>query len=94
MYLIREHAEFTKGYDELLNKLHERYPDVAVICVVPFTQTHAKQIREVVGRYEWAYLVETAGFYFDTYDGLHPSDEGAKKVAGLLVDFITKNGVF
>lgn len=87
-------AEFTKGYDELLNKLHERYPEVAVICVVPFTQTHAKQIREVAGRYEWAYLVETAGFYFDTYDGIHPSDEGARKVAGLLVDFITKNGVF
>lgn len=87
-------AEFTKGYDELLNKLHEHYPDVAVICVVPFTQTHAKQIREVAGRYEWAYLVETAGFYFDTYDGIHPSDEGARKVAGLLVDFITKNGVF
>lgn len=87
-------AEFTKGYDELLNKLHERYPDVAIICIVPFTQTHAKQIREVVGRYEWAYLVETAGFYFDTYDGLHPSDEGARKVAGLLVDFVTKNGVF
>lgn len=92
-YAVKD-TEFTKGYEELLNKLHEHYPDVAVICVVPFTQTHAKQIRQVAGKYEWAYLVETAGFYFDTYDKIHPSDEGARKVAGLLVDFITKNGVF
>lgn len=85
---------FANHYDELLQKLHEHYPKVAIVCVIPFNQTHAKQIRETAEQYDFAYTVETAGFYFSTYDGIHPDDEGAQKVAGLLVDFITKIGVF
>ena len=78
----------------MLNRLHERYPDVSIVCVIPFSQTHAEQIREIVSNYKWAYLGETEGVTFDSNDGIHPNDSGAQKIAGLLVDFINKNGIF
>lgn len=85
---------FSRGYEDVLNRLHERYPDVSIVCVIPFSQTHAEQIREIVSNYKWAYLVETEGVTFDSNDGIHPNDSGAQKIAGLLVDFINKNGIF
>lgn len=85
---------FSRGYEDVLNKLHEHYPDVPIVCMIPFSQTHAEQIREIVSSHSWAYLMETDGITFDSNDGIHPNALGAQKIAGLLVDFINKNGIF
>ena len=85
---------FLRGYESVLDKLHEHYPNVSIVCVIPYNQTHAKQIREIVSGHKWAYLMETEGITFDSNDGIHPNDSGARKIAGLMVDFISKNGIF
>lgn len=85
---------FLRGYESVLDKLHEHYPNVSIVCVIPYNQTHAKQIREIVSGHKWAYLMETEGITFDSNDGIHPNDSGARKIAGLMVDFISENGIF
>lgn len=86
--------DFLEGYSELIRKIHSRYPQNAIVCMVPFKQTHAQQIREAAGKYEYAYIVETQDWNLSYSDGIHPDDEGAKRGAKLLVDFITSKGLF
>ena len=83
---------FIGGYQELLQKIHSRYPDIEVICMIPFNQVHAEDIREAVKDYEWCHIVETAGWAFTYSDKeqIHPDSEGSQVIAEHLVRYINE----
>lgn len=83
---------FIGGYQELLQKIHGRYPDIEVVCMIPFNQIHAEDIREAVKDYEWCHIVETAGWEFTYSDEgqIHPDSEGSKVIAEHLVRYINE----
>ena len=79
---------FYKGYQELLLKLHERYPENIILCIVPLTQTHVEEIRQVALPFIWCNVVETKDWEITYTDNVHPDVNGAKKMADYLEQFI------
>lgn len=74
--------DFKIGYDNVLKKLHVKYPGVKIVCVIPFGQAKAKIIRECVEGKEYCHLVETNNWGVTyTSDSTHPDSAGAK-IAG------------
>lgn len=89
-------ADFSGGYSDLLNKLHNRYPAASIVCVIPLNQTHADTIRQAAGQYDFAYVVET-GDWAVTYsdaEHIHPDDAGSHYIAEKLADYIKEKQIF
>lgn len=82
---------FKEGYEEVLLKLHERYPDVSVVCMIPFTQAQNEGIRELANRFSWCCLVETKDWDVIFSDGVHPSPLGTEEIAQNLSRYIIEN---
>ncbi|MBQ8189059.1 MAG: hypothetical protein IJZ44_04685 [Lachnospiraceae bacterium] len=83
---------FINGYQELLNKIHNRYPEVEVVCMIPFTQLHAQDIKDAVKDYDWCHVVETKDWEFTYSDEaqIHPDAEGSKVIANYLAEYIAE----
>lgn len=81
---------FVAGYQEVVLKLHDRYPDRSILCMIPFTQLHAEDIREAVQGYNWCHVIETVDWEFSYTDGVHPDAAGARVIAGNLVLYVTE----
>ena len=80
---------FTEGYRELLLKVHDRYPDAKVVCMIPFNQSHAGDIRSAAKDYSWCHIVETEGWEISYSDeGLHPDAAGSKVIGDNLAEYI------
>lgn len=75
---------FKKGYNAVLTKLHEQHKNVPIVCMIPFNQTHAQDIRECVHNKKYCYLVETKDWNLTYTDTKHPNIQGAKKAGKLL----------
>jgi len=86
--LEADSSVFIEGYREVVWKLHERYPDVQIICMIPFTQLHSEDIRNAVMDYSWCHVVETAEWELTFTDGIHPDQAGAGKAAEYLSEYI------
>lgn len=54
--------------------------------MIPFKQTKANIIREVMADVENSYVVETADWNIATNDGLHPTPAGAQVAGEKLAD--------
>lgn len=81
---------FIQGYREVLEKLHERYPSIKIICMIPFTQFHSEDIRVAAEGYPWCITVETAGWDITYTDGVHPDAAGAQRIGKELAGIIRK----
>lgn len=79
---------FVEGYREVVLKLHDRYPDVQIVCMIPFTQLHREDIHNAVTDYTWCHVVETSEWELTYTEGIHPDQEGAKKAAAYLAEYI------
>ena len=80
------------NYNVLLGQLHQRYPNIPILCMVPFNQGHRDLIRSLASRYSWCYVVETEGWNIsDNGDGVHPNVEGSKVAGTNLANFIRDN---
>ena len=80
--------DFVEAYTALINKLCVMYPGIPILCMIPFSQRLATQIRQVAGEFSNCYVVETYSFTVDTVDGTHPSAAGATNAANKLHDII------
>ena len=74
--------DFQTGYNNVLNKLHVKYPGVKIACLIPFGQAKASVIRACAENKEYCSVIETSnwGVTF-TSDNTHPNSAGAK-IAG------------
>lgn len=87
------------GYRNLIRLVRRRNPDAAILCVVPFPQSHPASISRAVAAERAAgdasvHFVATRGWMdrkADTTDGVHPSARGHAKAAERLVEFIRRN---
>ena len=61
-----------------LNRLREKYPTVTIVYLIPFEQTHARVIANVVADMENAHVIETKKWEISYTDGIHPDVAGAK----------------
>jgi lysophospholipase L1-like esterase len=74
-----ESDEFIGGYNNILNRLHEKHPNAKIVCMIPFNQTHADDIRKCVSdKNDWCYLIETSEWNLTYTDGIHPDINGAE----------------
>lgn len=81
---------FIQGYREVLQKLHETYPNIKIFCMIPFTQLHGGDIRAAAGEYPWCVTVETEGWDITYTDGVHPDAAGAEQIGKELAKVIIK----
>jgi lysophospholipase L1-like esterase len=84
---------FIEGYQTVLQKLHSRYPEIAIVCMIPFNQSHAEDIRKAAEAYQWSYVIETADWTLTYSDGIHPDSKGAQKAAEYLAAYIDEQGL-
>lgn len=83
---------FIQGYREILLKLHDRYPQIKIICMIPFSQLHAEDIRAAVEGYSWCVVAETAEWEITYTDGIHPNAAGAEQIGERLAEMIGEEG--
>lgn len=81
---------FVAGYQEVVLKLHDRYPDRTILCMIPLTQLHAEDIREAVQGYDWCHVIETVDWEVSYTDGIHPDAAGAGEIAENLALYVTE----
>lgn len=83
---------FTQGYSEFLLKLHDRYPQIKIICMIPFLQLHSDDIRKAAEEFPWCVVAETAEWEITYTDGIHPDAAGAEQVGERLAELIREEG--
>lgn len=71
---------FINEYKRVLQQLHKEHPDAYIMAMIPFTQSHADEIRQAASSYKWCTVIETASWNVSYTDGLHPNAAGAKTV--------------
>ena len=69
-----------------LNRLREKYPTVTIVYLIPFEQTHARVIANVIADMENAHVVETKKWEISYTDGIHPDAAGAKYAGEKLAE--------
>ena len=79
---------FVQGYREILLKLHDRYPQIKIFCMIPFSQLHGEDIRAAAEEYPWCVTVETAEWEITYTDGIHPDAAGAGQIGERLAELI------
>ncbi len=83
-------ADFVPRYNAVLRRLHEKYPDTKIVILIPFSQTHAEDIRSCASEFEFIKLIETDGWNPATTDGIHLSAAGAKTAGFKLASELEK----
>ena len=69
-----------------LNRLREKYPTVTIVYLIPFEQTHARVIANVVTDMENTHVIETKKWEISYTDGIHPDVAGAKYAGEKLAE--------
>ena len=69
-----------------VSRLREKYPDAPIIYMIPFNQSRAGEISEVMGGFENAYVVQTENWSITMTDVYHPDPSGAKIAGENLAD--------
>lgn len=78
--------EFTSGLRTALDRMCEKFPNIPMVYMIPFSQRNAKNIKSVVKDYENIHLVETDTWNVSYSDGIHPNAKGAKNAGERLAD--------
>jgi lysophospholipase L1-like esterase len=77
---------FKMGYNKVLDKLHEEHTNTPIVCMIPFNQTHAQDIRDCVNGRSYCKLIETSNWNLTFTDTKHPNASGAERAGKLLSD--------
>lgn len=85
---------FINGYKEILLKLHDRYPEIKIFCIIPFSQIHREDILKAVKECPWCVAVETAEWEITYTDGIHPDAAGAEQIGENLAKRIREEEGF
>lgn len=86
---VYSHGEgYVSAYRDVLKKLHKQHPKAYILAMIPFTQTHADDIRQAASGCKWCTVVETGSWGIAYTDGLHPNEIGAKTVGKKLAKII------
>ncbi len=72
---------FKSELTSAVRRLREKYPDVPIVYMIPFIQSHAETIAEVMDGFDNAYVVQTSDWNITYTDVFHPDPAGAK-IAG------------
>lgn len=70
-------ADFEAALRQTLTHLSEKYPGVPVVYLIPFNQSKATVIRNVMKDVEGGHVIETRKWHLNYTDGVHPSSKGA-----------------
>lgn len=81
---------FKDSLTSALKKLRKTHPNVPIVYMIPFAQTKASIITEVMKNIKNGYVVKTEGWGISTHDGLHPDSTGAKKAGEKLANELQK----
>lgn len=76
--------DFKTAYNELLDRIKIKYSGVPIICMIPFKQSLAEEIRECAESRSYCYVVETNGWGVTYTDTAHPNIVGANIAAEKL----------
>jgi len=83
-------TDFTNAYNELIDRIKVKYPGVPIVCMIPFKQSLANEIRECANSRSYCYIIETSDWGVSYTDDAHPniagSDIAAVKLAKSIVD--------
>ena len=69
---------FEKRLGDTLERLREKYPDAAIVYLIPFNQAQSAAIASAMKDVENGYVVETKDWEITYTDGTHPDAAGAK----------------
>lgn len=64
-----------------IRRLREKYPQVPIVYMIPFIQSHAQTIEDVMSVFENTYIIQTDEWNLTYTDVFHPNPQGAK-IAG------------
>ena len=53
---------FIESYTALINVLRGKYSGVPIVCIIPFKQSLAEEIRGIAMNFSFCYVVETSGY--------------------------------
>ena len=76
LYHLRK--TFEKRLGDTLERLREKYPDAAIVYLIPFNQAQSAAIASAMKDVENGYVVETKDWEITYTDGTHPDAAGAK----------------
>jgi hypothetical protein len=87
-------SDFTKAYGDLLDRISVKYPGVVILCLIPFKQSLATEIKDVVNTRKSCYVIETANWGVTYTDQAHPDKNGsniaASKLSTKIIDIMGK----
>lgn len=81
---------FIESYTTLINVLRGKYSGVPIVCIIPFKQSLAEEIRGIAMNFSFCYVVETSGYDVTYSDQAHPNVAGAESIALSLAEDIQK----
>ena len=88
-------ADFIRYYTNLLDMLRGHYTGVPIICLIPFKQSLAQEIRQIANERSYCYVIETSDYNVSYSDSAHPNISGAEEIAKRLssdlINLLSKN---
>lgn len=88
-------ADFIRYYTNLLDMLRGHYTGVPIICLIPFKQSLAQEIRQIANERSYCYVIETSNYNVSYSDSAHPNISGAeeisKRLSSDLIKLLSKN---
>lgn len=76
--------EFIEQYNLLLDIMVGKYSGVPIICLIPFKQSLAQEIRDIASARNYCYVIETSDYNVTYSDEAHPNVDGAEEIAKRL----------
>lgn len=85
---------FVPEYQKVIETLHERYPEVSILCIVPFIPEHAEDVADAISQYDYCTLVDTSQWEITYSDEIevHPDDNGSRYIANELARIAVQGG--
>nr|MCR5272862.1 SGNH/GDSL hydrolase family protein [Lachnospiraceae bacterium] len=84
-------STFKSAYIKLVKAVHKKYSSAKIFCVrPPFSDRNGSTIKAIAKKYSYAYSMITTDLSLSTYDNIHPSTSGSKKIATKLAKTILK----
>ena len=83
-------SDFINAYTSIIERLNVMYPGVPILCMIPFKQSLAAEIRQVAATKSYCFVIETADYGVTYSDTAHPDVAGAKTAAVKLSEAIIK----
>lgn len=81
--------DFVAEYNKLIDRIKVKYAGVPIVCMIPFKQSLASEIRECANNRSYCYVVETDGWGVTYTDSAHPDQAGSAIAANKLADSLS-----